>query len=128
MTVSETAEPQIVQVGDGEYAERTELRILPPSLDVLLDHFTATTRYPFRLAGTVRECTDLTHQFGPWMEGTWGVYELTLNRCPFCGTVEVRDRSLDLIPGLSSGSLPLKRRDKVLGWYAGRRPSGRIYT
>lgn len=128
MTVESTADNSIVRVGDGEYAEVITGRPMPSSLDVLLEHFIATARYPFRLVGTVRECTDLSHTFGPWLEGRWGVYELRLNRCPFCGTVEVRDISLDFIPGLSSGSRPIRRRDQLVCWYAGRRPAGRVYA
>ncbi|MCC6619465.1 MAG: hypothetical protein IT341_10565 [Chloroflexi bacterium] len=128
MTVEQTAEPNIVKVGDGEYAEVMPARPMPATLDLLLLHFTARTEYPFRLVGTLRECTDSTHVFSPWLDGRWGLYELRLNRCPFCGTVEVRDVSLDFIPGLSSSSLPLRRRDQLLCWYSGRRPAGRTYA
>lgn len=126
MTVADaSAEKRIVRIGDGEYAEVSERRVLPPTLDVLLTHFHARVRYPFRLVGTIRNCTDATHVFGPWLDGVWGVLELRLNRCPFCGTVEVRDVSLDLIPGVSSGTP--RRRSDLLGWYAGRRPAGRVH-
>jgi hypothetical protein len=121
------SDKRIIRVGDGEYAEVTERRLLPPSLDLLLAHLRVTVRYPFRLVGTVRECTELTHAFGLWLDGTWGTFELRLNRCPFCGTVEVRDISLDYIPGISSGRLDLRRRSDVLGWYSGRRPAGRVH-
>jgi len=125
MTVNATADKRIVRVGDGEYAEVTERRVLPATLDVLLSAMQRTTRYPFRLLGTLRECTDATHAFGIWVTGVWGVFELRLNRCPFCGTVEVRDVSLDLIPGVSSGTP--NRRSDVLGWYSGQRPAGRVF-
>lgn len=129
MTAAEaSADKRIVRVGDGEYAEVTERRLLPSTLDLLLVSLRVRTSYPFRLVGTIRECTDATHQFGLWLDATWGDYELRLNRCPYCGTVEVRDVSFDYIPGLSTGTLDLRRRSDVLGWYAGRRPAGRVYT
>lgn len=129
MTAAEaSADKRIIRVGDGEYAEVTERRLLPPTLDLLLVQLRVTTRYPYRLVGTIRECTDATHQFGLWLDAGWGAYELRLNRCPFCGTVEVRDISLDFIPGLSTGRLDLRRRSTVLGWYSGRRPASRTYA
>lgn len=123
-----SADKRIVRVGDGEYAEVSEIRVLPPTLDLLLAALRSTTRYPFRLLGTIRACTDATHDFGTWLDGKWGARDLRLNRCSFCGTVEVRDISLDYIPGLSSGILDLRRRSMLLGWYSGRRPAGRSYT
>lgn len=126
--VDASAEKRIVKVGDGEYAEVSERRVLPATLDLLLLALRVTASYPFRRLGTIAECTAADHIFAPWLDARWGAYDLRLNRCPFCGTVEVRDVSLDFIPGLSHGRLDLRRRSKVLGWYSGRRPAGRTYT
>lgn len=54
--------------------------------------------------------------------------ELLLTMCRYCGAVEVRDVSFHSPAGLRQGILAPRRRSDVLGWYAGRRPAGRIYT
>jgi hypothetical protein len=54
--------------------------------------------------------------------------ELLLTMCRYCGAVEVRDVSFHSPAGLRLGILAPRRRSDVLGWYAGKRPKGRIYT
>lgn len=121
-------EPNIIAIADGVYAQVVEpVSPLPPRLDALLAGLTVVRRFPVRLLGTRRACTDAEHSFSSWM---WGVYagrELRLARCPFCGVVEVRDVSLDILPGAPMGKGGPRRRDAVLGWYAGSRPLGRNY-
>ena len=56
-----------------------------------------------------------------------GRVDLLLNRCAFCGTVEVRDVSFHHPAGLRSATLAPRRRSDVLGWYSGKRPGGRTY-
>lgn len=100
---------------------------LPSKLDPLLLGLRITRQYPARLFGARRACTDAEHEFSPWREGIYAGLDLSLALCPFCGVVEVRDVSLDLLPGVRVGHSGPRRRNDVLGWYSGRRQSGRTY-
>lgn len=118
----------IVTVADGVRAVRVEaVSPLPGSLDQLLSRLVVTEKRPAFDRGTRRDCTDEQHEFNPWLVGIYVGLTLRLNRCPWCGTVEVRDQSLDLLPGLVPGRGGPRRRDELLGWYAGKRPAGRIH-
>ena len=139
--VTASAPPRFSQIADGVWAEVRERQLLPPRLDSLLESFHATTRLPFRLLGTRQACTDAEHDYQPWLRGIdrdphpaltarslHGLVELALLRCPFCGCVQVRDQSFDIFdPGLPRGRAAPRRRDDVLGSYAGKRPLGRTY-
>ena len=87
------------------------------------------------LIGTRLECRD-QHDLALYATGLYEGLDLRLSMCRYCGTVEVRDVSIDVvvdhdprsgrrlfITQLDRG----RRRDLVLGWYAGRRVSGRTY-
>ncbi len=54
--------------------------------------------------------------------------QLRLMACQDCGAVQVRDVSVDTLPGLSSGRHAPRRRDHIIGWYAGARPRQRQYN
>jgi hypothetical protein len=132
----------IVRVADGVYARRIERRSpLPAHLDStaheghiapcacrpLLSAMTVLRRFPLHVQGTRALCED-EHAFTPWLWGVFSSFELRLARCRFCGTVEVRDVSFDLMPGIKPGRSGPRRRSDVLGWYSGKRPNSRTYT
>lgn len=117
-----------VTIADGVRAVRVEAPSpLPASLDQLLARLLVTDKQPLVDVGTRRECTDEQHDYRPWLAGVYAGLELRLWRCSFCGTVEVRDMSLDLLPGIAAGRGGPRRRNEVLGWYSGARPAGRTY-
>lgn len=62
------------------------------------------------------------------LQALHGQVLLTITMCAYCGAVEVRDVSYHAPSGLALGSLAPRRRSDVLGWYAGTRPAGRVYT
>jgi hypothetical protein len=119
----------VVTIADGVRAVRVEAvpSPLPPSLDQLLTRLAVTDRQPFVDLGTRRDCTDEQHDYRPWLAGVFAGLELRLYRCPYCTTVEVRDMTLDLLPGVRPGRGGPRRRNDVIGWYSGNRPSGREY-
>ena len=117
-----------VTIADGVRAIRVEAPSpLPPSLDLLLSGLRVTDRRPYFARGTRRDCTDELHDWEPWLVGTYAGLVLRLSRCAWCATVEVRDISLDLLPGLQPGRPGPRQRDELLGWYSGTRPDGRVY-
>lgn len=132
---------RFTQIADGVWAEVRERTLLPPRLDALLESFDATQTLPFRLLGTRQDCTDGEHDYQPWLRGIdrdphpalaarsfHGLVELNILRCPYCGCVQVRDVSFDIFdPDLPRGRAAPRRRDDVLGSYAGKRPLGRTY-
>lgn len=120
-------EPRIVRIADGLFAEAVERTILPRRLDALLGALDYVRAVPMRPLGTRRACRDGEHELAPWIRGVWGPRELRLSRCAFCGSIEVRDVSLDILPGIRAGRVSPRRRSDVLGWYSGRRPAGREY-
>jgi hypothetical protein len=132
---------RFTQIADGVWAEVRERQLLPPRLDMLLQSFEATQTRPFTLLGTRQDCTDGEHAYQPWLRGFdkdphpalrsrsfRGLVELRLLRCPYCGCVQVRDISYDTFNAdLPRGRALPRRRDDVLGSYAGKRPLGRTY-
>lgn len=152
------AEPEFATVGDGVRAQvirRTG--VLPSHLTSsahegraascrcrpLLEQLTTVQQWPVVPAGARQACTDPLehHDLRPLRVAMWptaplelramarhGRVELTLAMCAWCGAVEVRDVSYHAPAGIVAGSLPARRRTAVLGWYAGSRPAGRIYT
>lgn len=122
--------PRFVRIADGVTAqaiERIPTSPLPRRLDLLLGSMLVTRRLPLKVIGARQACTDAEHVFSLWMQGVFSHLELRLARCSFCGVVEVRDVSLDLMPGVSVGRGGPKRRSDVLGWYSGRRSAARTY-
>lgn len=118
-----------VTIADGVRAIRVEAPSpLPASLDLLLSRLLVTTKQPYFAArGTRQACTDEQHEYVPWLAGIYVGLDLRLSRCLWCGVVEVRDTSLDLLPGLAPGRGGPRRRDAIVGWYSGNRPDGRTY-
>lgn len=107
-----------------------------------------SVRDALRLGGAAASCLAssngdpvVDHRLRRWLEGfhvgTDGVVRyLSLHACADCGAVCVRDRSFDSLGDLSgdptdersAGRRPLRRRDLILGWYAGARPRQRVYS
>ena len=90
------------------------------------------SQLPLRLGGSRPECLREDHRLGSWVEGfhTGSDGEtryLALQACRDCGAVCVRDRSFVSLDRLPTGRLPMRRRDHILGWYTGARPSQRTY-
>jgi hypothetical protein len=119
---------RIVTIADGVRAAVIEHESgLPRTLDGLLGHLLVVESHPYHARGTRRACTDETHEYTPWLRGVFRGLALRLSRCLFCGCVEVRDQSIDLLPDLPIGRQGPRRRDAGLGWYAGKRAAGRTY-
>lgn len=122
------AETRFARVADGVMAQVIQRQSpLPSKLEPLLSGMRVTAQTNVRLFGARRACTDAEHQFAPWRSGIYAGLELQLALCPFCGVVEVRDVSLDLLPGVSAGRSGPRRRNDVLGWYSGQRQAKRTY-
>ncbi len=113
---------------------------LPGKLDGLLGEMAAfafSFRDDITPAGARSACTVLReHRFRRFREGRWfarqgprkgSVLDLALRMCADCGAVEVRDVSIDRLAGLPTGMSGPARRSHVLGFYSGKRPSGREY-
>jgi len=151
------AEAEFATVADGVRAQVIRRTVLPPHLSSsahegrsascpcrpLLEQLTTLQHWPVVPAGARAACTDPAehHDLRPLRVAVWpmapvalrsqarlGRVELTLAMCAWCGAVEVRDVSYHAPAGILAGSLPARRRSDVLGWYAGSRPAGRIYT
>lgn len=122
--------PRVIRLHEDVYAqviERGATSPLPKQLGPLLSGLSAVRWRSVAVVGTRAACTDAQHDFQPWMQGVYAGLELRLALCQYCGVVEVRDVSLDLLPDLMAGRSGPHRRDEVLGWYSGQRPSGRTY-
>lgn len=116
-----------VTIADGLSAQVIQRRSpLPQRLDLLLSEIVVYRRFPAAIMGTRQACTDATHEFAAWLWGTYAGLELKLSLCAFCGVIEVRDISLDILPGAMGHGSP-RRRSDVIGWYTGKRPAGRTY-
>lgn len=86
---------------------------------------------PLRIYGARQSCLGQDHRLAAWVEGfhtgSDGVARhLALLACQDCGSVCVRDRSLDTLPFLPMGR-QARRKDHVLAWYSGSRPNQRTY-
>ena len=148
--VEQQREPRFSQIADGVWAQvedrsqglprhldasAHEGRIQPCHCRPLLESMTSVLLLSVVLSGTRLACRD-QHDLIPFASGAYRGLDLRLRICRFCGAVEVRDVSVDVIVDhdLASGrrlSITQRReshrRDLLLGWYAGRRVSGRIY-
>ena len=98
--------------------------VLPAHLDALLRLISGGLVYSVPVRGASADCTRETHDMRLWVTGTYSGRSLRLNKCADCQAVEVRDVSLDL----NIGGSVLDRRplNRLLGWYTGRRPAGRV--
>ena len=138
-----TALPR-VEVIEGRRTLVTERRPpLPPTLALLLEGgrdpagriwnvLRLTARAPLRLTGARASCLGQDHRTAPWLEG-WHtgsdlvIRFLHLAACLDCGSVCVRDRSIDSLAQLPTGRQAPRRRDHVLAWYSGARPLNRTF-
>jgi hypothetical protein len=89
--------------------------------------------HTLRIGGARPECAQQDHRLKPWVEGfhtgSDGVARyLHLTACADCGSVCVRDSSIDSLTGLPTGRLAPRRKSHVIGWYSGARPRQRVYT
>ena len=101
--------------------------ILPSNLDALLRLISSGLVYPVPVRGATAACTaDATHDWRLWVTGSYRGRSVRLNKCADCESVEVRDVSLDAVIG--SAKLAPRPLNRLLGWYSGRRPAGRIYA
>lgn len=90
-------------------------------------------RLPLRLGGSAASCRTDDHRFADWLEGfvdcsDGTTRQLRLLACGDCGAVQVRDVSLDVLPLARQSRHAPRRRDHVIGWFAGARPGNRVYT
>ena len=149
-----TEAPPIIRVGDGIWAQvEDRSAALPPHLDTsahvgrirscpgvvgtcrpLLTAMTGLVEHPVLLLGTRLDCRD-EHDYQRRFTGRYGELDLVLLMCRYCGVFQVRDRSRDLLVDEDGSGRRLfitpiataRRRDAVLGHYAGRRASGRQF-
>lgn len=121
------AEPRIIRIADGLHAQVVDRGVLPRRLEQLLGELAFVRSRDVRLLGTRRACRDAEHDLSPWRTGVWRERELRLSLCAYCGAIEVRDVSLDILPGVKAGAGGPRRRSDILGWYSGARARGRQY-
>jgi hypothetical protein len=107
---------------------------LPRSLELLLGSMLVTYRDDVRPRGATVACEQLReHDFRTLAKGRHVgldglVRDLHVRMCRDCGAAQVRDISVDAMPGLPVGRGGARRRDVILGWYTGRRRNARQYT
>lgn len=127
--------------------------IIPPTLELLLSGgrdsagrywrpLTVIERHPLRLSGARSACVaENDHRLNDWLAGVLVdvdglLRSVRLRACADCGAVQVRDVSLDTDKTNDPAGrgfarrpgLPWRRRDLVIGWYAGARAGGRTFT
>lgn len=150
------AQPTFARVADGVHAQVVRRAgVLPAHLDrsahegraascrcrPLLDQLQLVQSWAVVPQGTREACTQEEHELVPLRLCTWPSappairlqalhqrVDLTLTMCRYCGAIEVRDVSFHAPAGLQPGINIPRRRSDLLGWYAGRRPGGRIYV
>jgi hypothetical protein len=99
--------------------------ILPSNLDALLRLISNGLVYQVPVRGASTACTaDWSHDYQLWITGDYHGRSVRLTKCANCESVEVRDVSLDAVIGKSR--LRPRPLNRLLGWYTGRRPAGRI--
>jgi hypothetical protein len=91
-----------------------------------------TSRQPLRLMGARTACLGQDHRLVPWLEGFHTGSDLVtrflhVHACADCGSVCVRDHSLDFLDGLPTGDQRRRRKDHVIAWYSGARPLNRTF-
>lgn len=106
---------------------------LQPTLEALRRALIVTFELPLRRMGARKACiSEQDHRLIRFMEGRHvgldgTVRDLRLHMCADCEAVCVRDISVDRLARLPTGGQPLRRRDKIIGWYTGSRPNQREY-
>lgn len=114
-------------------------RPIPPRLELLLEGgggwrpLRIVYSRRLHLGGASAACAADDHRLRDWLEGFHTgsdgvVRHLRLLACRDCGAVQVRDVSFDALPGARASRLAPRRRDKIIGWYSGARPSQRVYS
>lgn len=142
--MNEAAEPRVMVI-EGQRVRVFERNPpLPPTLSLLLEGGrdakgrvwrplrVLRTRPLAKLGGATSACMAEDHRLVPWLDGFHvGSDQVTrslhLNVCADCGSVCVRDASLDALDRLPTGGRPLLRKDHLICWYSGARPSQRQY-
>lgn len=125
MRVSQS--PRIIRVGGEPVQVLERVTDLPPRLDAFLEQATILSTTRLRILGNRQDCVDAEHDWHHWLRGVWRGAEIECRRCVFCASVEVRDVSFDVLPGVAVGRQGPRRKSDVLGWYSGNRPAGRQY-
>ena len=106
---------------------------LPQHLDTLVGQLSFVRfRDDVQPRGMSASCELRNHRMARMREGRHVgldgiVRDLRLDRCMDCGAVEVRDISVDRLPGLAAGRSGPNRKSHVLGWYSGARRNSREY-
>lgn len=107
---------------------------LQPSLDRLLSAmYMVSRREDIRPAGASIRCeAQRDHRFGVLREGRHVgldgvVRDIRVEMCRDCGACCVRDIGFDGLPGLTHARRGPVRRDRILGWYSGKRRASREY-
>jgi len=148
---------EFATVADGVRAQVVRRNLLPAHLSSgahegraascpcrpLLEQLRIAQRWQVVPRGAREQCVagDEHHDLRPLAVATWPTapasllvqalhqrVAITVTMCCWCGAVEVRDVSFHVLAGARAGSLAPRRRSDVLGWYAGARPGGRVYT
>jgi hypothetical protein len=104
-----------------------------PPLPARLGDLLARLRvYPVRISGWRSTCSEQDHRLVPLADGSYlcndGLRrELRVLICADCEAAQVRDVTIDRLPGLATGRLTPRRRDLIIGWYSGSRRNQRTY-
>lgn len=105
---------------------------VPPLPRRLGDLLARLRVYPVRISGWRSTCSDQDHRMVPLADGSFLCFDgirrdLRVLICADCEAAQVRDVSVDRLPGLPTGRLAVRRRDVVIGWYSGSRRGQRTY-
>jgi hypothetical protein len=139
--VAAIEQPKFATIADGLRAQVIEVTgVIPPHLNAashegrmascpcrpLVESMQRVKTHQVRVLGIRADCRD-QHDYRPSMTGVYRGMDLLLSTCVFCGAVEIRDVSYDILPGLQAGRGGPRRRSDVLGWYSGIRANARTY-
>lgn len=106
---------------------------LPPTLEALRRSMVVRWETRVTRQGARTACvSEQDHRLFPIIEGRHVgldavVRDLRLSMCSDCEAVCVRDVSVDRMARLPTGRQMPRRKDHVIGWYSGARPSQRQY-
>lgn len=123
-------EPRVAVI-EGRKALVVERR---PPLPARLGDLLARLRvYPVRISGWRSQCSDQEHRLVPLADGSYLCHDgqrrdLRVLICADCEAAQVRDVTIDQLPGLVTGRLAPRRRDLIIGWYSGARRHQRTYS
>lgn len=140
----EQAEGRLIYIDGRPVRVFDRARPIAPTLSLLLEGgrgpdgylwqpLRVIRRLPLRLGGSAATCRSDDHRFADWLEGFYpcsdgATRQLRLLACQDCGAVQIRDVSMDLLPIAHQSRHAPRRRDHVIGWFAGSRPGNRAYT